>query len=391
MARATNRLTWLQVQKMRTPGRHADGEGLYLQVDPSGAKRWVFVFQWQGSRKEMGLGPISVVSLAEAREERLAARKMVRANKNPIVERKRVRTLEGAPTFGTFAERWIDDNETGWRNDKHRQQWRNTLKTYGVTIWDLALSTVTTDHVVSLLKPIWETKPETASRLRGRIERVLDAARVQGLREGENPARWKGHLDAVLPRPRKLSRGHHKALPYKDAPQFLKGLRERESLSAKALEFTILTAARTSEALNAKWGEFDLEKKVWTVPAERMKAGRGHRVPLTDSAILAMGNPRASTDWVFPGTKRDQSLSNMAMTAVLGRMNRTDVTVHGFRSTFRDWAGETSTHPREVVEAALAHAVGDSTERAYRRGDALEKRRELMADWSAFLALSSAQ
>jgi integrase len=364
MARATNRLTWLQVQKVKTPGRHADGEGLYLQVDPSGARRWVLVFQWQGARKEMGLGPISVVSLAEAREERLAARKMVRANKNPIVERKRVRTLEGTPTFGIFAERWIDDNETGWRNDKHRQQWRNTLKTYGVTIWDLALSAVTTDHIVSLLKPIWETKPETASRLRGRIERVLDAARVQGLREGENPARWKGHLDAVLPRPKKLSRGHHKALPYTAAPRFMRALHERQSLSAKALEFTILTASRTSEALNAKWGEFDLEKKVWTVPAERMKAGREHRVPLTDSAIVAMGEAREATDWVFPGSKQDQPLSNMAMTAVLGRMERRDITVHGFRSTFRDWAGETSNHPREVVEAALAHAVGDATERA---------------------------
>jgi integrase len=391
MARATNRLTWLQVQKTKEPGRHADGEGLYLQVDPSLAKRWVFVFQWQGQRKEMGLGPTSVVSLSEARDERLAARKMVRANKNPIVERRRQRTLEGAPTFGAFAESWIDDNETGWRNEKHRQQWRNTLKTYCSIIWDLALSAITTDHLERILKPVWETKPETASRLRGRIERVLDAARVKGMREGENPARWKGHLEAVLPKPKKLIRGHHKALPYSDVGKFMKALREHRSLSAKALDFTILTAARTSEAVNAKWGEFDLDKKVWTVPKERMKAGREHRVALSEDAIDAMGVARGPDDWVFPSTKKDKPLSTAAMDAVLGRMGVTNATVHGFRSTFRDWAGETSTHPREVVEAALAHAVGDATERAYRRGDALEKRRELMDDWAAFLSLSSEQ
>lgn len=337
----------------------------------------------------MGLGPISVVSLTEARDERLAARKMVRSNKNPIIERRRLRTLEGAPTFGTFAESWLDDNETAWRNDKHRQQWRNTLKSYCPIIWDMALSGITTDHLERILKPVWEAKPETASRLRGRIERVLDAARVKGLREGENPARWKGHLEAILPKPKKLTRGHHKALPYADVGRFMKVLRKHQSLSAKALEFTILTAARTSETVNAKWCEFDFERNVWTVPNERMKAGREHRVPLTDSAIKALGNPRSPDDWVFPGTKKDRPLSTAAMDAVLGRMGVTNATVHGFRSTFRDWAGETSTHPREVVEAALAHAVGDATERAYRRGDALEKRRELMSDWASFLAVSS--
>lgn len=386
MTRPLKRLSARTVETLKTPGRHADGEGLYLQVDPSGAKRWVFVFQWKGSRKEMGLGPTSLVSLAEAREEKQSARKLVRNGLNPIDERRRCRALEESPTFGTFAEKWIAENETGWRNAKHRQQWRNSLFTYAAALWDIPPGDVTTDHVLDSVRPIWTSKPETASRVRGRIERVLDAARAQGLRSGENPARWKGHLDAILPKPKKLSRGHHAALKYVEAPRFMGDLRARDSLSARALEFTILTAARTSETLNATWAEFDLKGMVWTVPAARMKAGRAHRVPLTQAAIDAIGQPIGEGDWVFPGTKGGMPLSNMSMDAVLRRMGHTDITVHGFRSTFRDWAGETSTHPREVVEAALAHRVGDATEAAYRRGDALEKRRKLMAEWASFLA-----
>ncbi|MEW5686619.1 MAG: integrase arm-type DNA-binding domain-containing protein [Pseudomonadota bacterium] len=380
-----NRLTHRTVEALKTPGLHADGDGLYLRVDERGSKRWVFVFQWQQKRKEMGLGPLSLVSLADAREERLKARRLVYKGLNPIEERKRERAFSSGVTFGSFAEEWLAHKETGWKNEKHRQQWRNSLKTYAASIWGVPVSQVTTEHLKTLLLPIWETKAETASRVRGRIERVLDAARVSGVREGENPARWKGHLETILAKRKKLVRGHHAALPFRDAPAFIAELRQRDSQSAKALEFTILTAARTSETLKAKWCEFDLERRLWTIPAERMKAGREHRVPLTDAAVRALGQPGGPGEWVFPGTKRQSPLSNMTMTAVLKRMGRNDITVHGFRSTFRDWAGETSDHPREVVEAALAHIVGDATERAYRRGDALPKRRRLMADWERFL------
>lgn len=389
MARPVNRLSALKIQKLTEPGMHADGDGLYLRVDPAGAKRWVFVFQWQGKRKEMGLGPLSLVSLAEAREERLAARKLVRAGKNPIEERKRTRSLESGVSFGAYAESWLAGMENGWRNEKHRQQWRNTLKTYGASIWQLPVKDVDTDHILKLLRPIWEDKPETASRVRGRIEKVLDGARAEGLRTGENPARWRGHLESVLKSPKKLKRGHHKALPFKDAAEFMVELRKRDSLSARALEFTILTAARTSETLGATWAEIDLEKKVWTIPEERMKAKRAHRVPLTSDAIIAMGEAREPSVFVFPGIKPDKPLSNQSMEMQLRRMKRKDITVHGFRSTFRDWAGDTSDHPREVIEAALAHALGDATERAYRRGDALQKRRLLMEDWAKHLSAPS--
>jgi integrase len=260
-----------------------------------------------------------------------------------------------------------------------------TLTKYAAPLRDKPLDAIQTDDVLSVLTPLWQTKNETASRLRGRIERVLDAARAKGLRSGENPARWRGHLDHLLPKRQKLSRGHHAALPYADVPELVADLRNREGAAALALEFLILTAARSGEVLGAKWNEIDRDAKVWTVPAERMKAGREHRVPLTQRAlqILATVEQVRTGDYVFPGQRHGRPLSVMSMEMLLRRM-KVDVTVHGFRSSFRDWAGECTSFPREIAEAALAHTVGDETERAYRRGDALEKRRKLMAAWASF-------
>ena len=283
----------------------------------------------------------------------------------------------------------MDGLESQWRNDKHRAQWRMTLKAYAADLRPLTLDAITTERVLGVLQPIWAEKPETASRLRGRLERVLDAAKARGLRTGENPARWRGHLDHLLPKRQKLTRGHHRALPYSDLPAFMAELRDRTAPAARTLEFLILTAARTSEALGARWGEVDLAAKVWTVPAERMKAGRQHRVPLSARAVELLSEARPADAFVFPGIVEGSPLSSGAMERVLDRMG-VAVTVHGFRSTFRDWCGEASTFPRELAEAALAHTVGDETERAYRRGDALEKRRKLMDAWARYAGTTRA-
>ena len=276
--------------------------------------------------------------------------------------------------------------ETGFRNAKHRSQWRNTLATYTTPIWNKRLAEIETDDVLACLKPIWQAKAETASRVRGRIERVLDAAAARGLRSRDNPARWRGHLANLLPKRQKLARGHHAAMPFVDVPVFVERLREVEGVSARALEFTILTAARSGEVLGARWSKIDLDAKVWTVSAGRMKAAREHRVPLSERAVEILSALAAVKigDYVFPGAKRGSPLSVMALTMVMRRMGMEAFTVHGFRSAFRDWAGERTNFPREVAEAALAHVVGDETERAYRRGDALEKRRALMEAWAIF-------
>ena len=333
----------------------------------------------------MGLGGLTSVSLARARVKAAEARAQVADGVNPITHRK----AEGL-TFGAFTDTLLDSIEAEWRNPKHRAQWRMTLTTYAAPLRPLAVDAVTTDDVLAVLQPIWTEKPETASRVRGRIERVLDAAKAKGLRTGENPACWRGHLDHLLPKRQKLSRGHHTALPVPAVPAFMAQLRARPAMAARSLEFTVLTAARTGETLGARWGEIDLEAAVWTVPATRMKAGREHRVPLSALAVAllrALEPLRGEGPYVFPGQRRGKPLSNMAMDMMLRRMG-SEVTVHGFRSTFRDWAGEETDHPREVAEAALAHTVGDATERAYRRGDALAKRRRLMDDWAAYCGLS---
>ncbi|MDF2809910.1 MAG: integrase [Microvirga sp.] len=400
MARAVNRLSARGVEALSKPGRHADGAGLYLVVDRSGAKRWVFLFRWQGRLKEMGLGSTRAVSLSKAREAAAKAREMVAAGRNPIEARRAASTK--VPTFAEMAETLIESISHGLRNAKHIAQWRMTLSVerdkttgelleagYCLKLRSRAVSDIETSHVLETLQPIWTTKPETASRVRGRIERVLDAAKAKGFRTGENPARWRGHLDTLLSRRKRLQRGHHDALPYTDVPAFIADLRQREAIAALMLEFTILCVSRTGEVTGARWPEVNMETKVWTVPAARMKAGKEHRVPLGPRAleILSMLEAfRTTGDYIFPGMKKGRPLSNMAMLMLMQkRMERPDITVHGFRSSFRDWAGECTSFPREVAEAALAHTVGDEVERAYRRGDALEKRRKLMLAWEGFV------
>ena len=383
MAREINRLSARTVATMKDPGRHSDGGGLYLVVDKGGAKRWAYLFRWEGKLKEMGLGGVTSVPLAKARERAAAAREQVADRINPITARREA--APGAVTFGAFTDALLDEIEGQWRNEKHRAQWRMTLTEYAAPLRGMAVTAVSTDDVLAVLRPIWTKKAETASRMRARIERVLDAARAKGLRSGENPARWRGHLDQLLPKRQKLARGHHTALPYPDLPAFLVRLRARPAISARALEFVILTAARSGETLGARWDEIDLDQRLWTVPAERMKAGRPHRVPLSTAAMQVL-EPLAELrdgDLVFPGQRQGRPLSVMAMEMILRRME-VAVTVHGFRSSFRDWAGEETDFAREIAEAALAHVVGDATERAYRRGDALERRRKLMEAWAAY-------
>src|ERR1700704_2311847 len=375
----------LTARKVETakPGKYSDGGNLYLIVSETGARKWVLRFTWRRRAKEMGLGSAASVPLADAREKAANARRKIAQGLNPIDERKRD---GGIPTFGEMADDVRETLSAGFRNEKHKAQWKSTLETYAAPLRAKPVDTIATDDVLAVLKPIWTTKAETASRVRGRIEKVLDAAKAKGFREGENPARWRGHLDHLLPRPLKLARGHHAAMPYEDVAAFIAKLREREAHSALALELCVLTAARSGEILGIRWSEIDLDKKIWTVPASRMKAGREHRVPLASRAVailLQLGKLKVG-DFVFPGQTRNKPLSNMAMEMILRRMNVQAATVHGFRSSFRDWAGNVSNFPREITETALAHVVGDKAEQAYRRSDALEKRRKLMDAWSAY-------
>ncbi len=388
MARQLNRLSSRAVATLARPGRHADGGGLYLSVGPGEARRWVFLFRWRGRLREMGLGGLSSVPLARARVRAAEARQLVADGVNPLDLK---RAQEAVPTFGEMADAVVTALGPQWRNEKHKAQWSATLTTDAAALRPIRVDRIETADVLATLKPIWAEKPETASRLRGRIERVLDAARAKGHREGENPARWRGHLDHLLPKRQKLTRGHHAALPFAAVPAFVADLRGRNATAALALEFLILTAARSGEVRGATWVEIDTDAKVWTVPASRMKAGREHRVPLSASALAVLEKVRLLSGdkpeaIIFPGLKPDSSLSDAAFNALLIRMgiDRTKVTPHGFRSSFRDWAGEASSFPRELAEAALAHVVGDQTERAYRRMDALEKRRRLMDAWARY-------
>lgn len=389
MARTINRLTARQIETLKKPGLHADGGGLYLRIDAAGAKRWTFIFQWRGKRKEMGLGPVRTIRLAEARDAAELARKRVLDGINPIEARIAAKAALNGKTFGEVSDELIASLKPGWKNPKHAEQWEMTLREY-VPFRDKPVNAIDTADVLSALEPIWAKTPETAARLRGRIERVLDAAKAKDLRTGENPARWRGHLSHLLAKQQKLSRGHHAAMPFEEVPAFMADLRKRNSMSARALEFTILTAARTSEAIEARWQEIDLEAKVWTVPAIRMKGGKEHRVPLEKSALQVIMNLRLErtkpSDFVFPGPRRGKPLSTAAMDAQLERMGRDDVTVHGFRSSFRDWVGETRPLFSELAEMALSHVVGTETERAYRRGDAIGPRRKLMGAWDRYLA-----
>jgi len=340
----------------------------------------------------MGLGPYPDVSLSEARNLATQGRKKILQDIDPLSDKQARKIAVRAAynnmlTFAECAELYVDSQAPGWSNPKHTEQWRNTLKNLaGPVIGHLSVDQIDTALVMRCLEPIWTTKTETASRLRGRIEAVLDWAAVRGYRKGDNPARWRGHLDKLLPRPSQVARvKHHPALPYTEVGAFMRELRDDAGVASRALEFTILTAARTNEVIQARWSEFDLDRRTWVVPAERMKSKSEHRVPLSDAAIAALeGVKGRSKRYVFPGHKRGSHLSNMAMMQVLKRLDRTGITVHGFRSTFRDWCAESTNYPSDVAEMALAHTLRDKTEAAYRRGDLFEKRARLMADWARY-------
>jgi integrase len=403
----------LTAAKVRTakPGRYGDGNGLYLLVRGPEARFWLFRYTPPGRKmREMGLGRADAdgskggITLAQARERLAELRRLIRAGTDPLDYREAQDAASAARaqaeaarkrTFAQVAEEYQAAHAAAWRNDKHRAQWAMTLREYaGPHLGALPVADIETAHVTAALRPLWHEKPETASRLRGRIEAVLDYAAAHGWREGANPARWRGYLDKLFPRRAKVRAvEHHAALPWPDLPGFMAALRGREGTAARALEFCILTAARSGEVLGARWSEIDLDAAVWTVPRERMKAGREHRVALSEAALTllhSLARDEAGPDaLVFPGLREGRPLSVMAMAMVLRRMRRGDLTVHGFRSTFRDWAGETTAHPREVVERALAHGLGDTVEEAYARGDLFGKRRKLMEDWAGFCTHSS--
>lgn len=387
-------LTARQVQTMKTPGLFADGGGLYLQITGTGAKTWIYRFQINGRRRDMGLGALASVGLADARERAGEARKLVGAGIDPIEHRSQQQAAAAlqaakAVTFRECAADFIEKNSPAWSNEKHAAQWASTLATYAYpTIGELPVSGIDTPLVLRVIEPIWATKTETASRVRGRIEAILDYAKVRGHREGENPARWKGHLDHILPAKGAVAKvEHHAALPYAEIPAFWPRLQAQDGMGARALELTILTATRSGEVLGARWAEFDLDRRIWTIPGERMKAGAEHRVPLTDPALALLRKMAAirikESDWVFRGQRPRQPLSNMAMAMTLRRMEL-DVTPHGFRSTFRTWVAEQTRFPHDVAEAALAHTQGDRVVAAYQRGDLFDKRRELMQAWAAY-------
>jgi len=413
-----NQLKPLDIDRLTSPGMYADGAGLYLQVtlnarDSRPAKSWVYRYMLRGKAREMGLGSLNAVSLKQARAKALDCRGLRADGIDPIEARKQRlarASLEAAKaiTFKQAAAEYVSSHRAGWRNAKHAGQWEATLATYAEPIiGGLAVQAIDTGLVMKVLEqdvskgsgkpiPLWTAKPETASRLRGRIESILDWAKVREYREGENPARWRGHLDKLLPARGKVRRvEHHAALPYVDMSEFITALRYQEGTGARALEFAVLTAARTGEVIGMRWGEIDLGEKVWTVPAERMKAGRQHRVPLSARAVAILNamkareNEVSSSQFVFPGRNVDQPLSNMAFLMLLRRMKRDDLTAHGFRSTFRDWAMERTNFQSEVSEMALAHAVSDKVEAAYRRGDLFERRRQLMDTWAAFCETSA--
>lgn len=411
MPKKGGRLSARFVATVERPGRYVDGFGLLLAVKPTGAKSWVFRYQRNGRRREIGLGPASIVSLAEARRMAAEMQRMLLEGRDPLAEKRRARTPPGW-TFREAAEAYLAAHRPSWRNPAHRAQWESTLRTYAFpAMGDVPVRDVELAHVLAALEPIWRTKTETAKRLRGRIEAILDWAAARGLREGPNPARWRGHLDKLLPAPSRISRVRHfPALPWPHAPAFFAELGALPGVAPAALAFLILTATRSSEVRGARWREIDPERAVWEIPEERTKSRRPHRVPLVPEALALLERvrplARGPDSFVFPGLRDGRPLSGTALSAVIDRMNavRTaaglapwadaagDVpTVHGFRSTFRTWAAEATPFPRELAEAALGHVVGDRVERAYARGDLFARRRRLMEAWAAFLGGGKAE
>lgn len=401
MARQSERLTVKGKNGVetlaKTTGTYADGDGLYLRVNTeAGQCSWVLRYMLNGKARWMGLGPYPLFSLADARTRARDARRLLVDKIDPISVRQDERAkakqeVANRKTFAECASDFIDAHKTSWKNDKHAAQWPSTLKMYAYpVIGTLPVRSIDTALVLKVLKPIWNEKPETAKRLRGRIEKVLDAATVAGYRSGPNPARWKGWLDNMLAKPSTIRPvKHHEALPYAELPDFMTELRRQEGTAARALEFLILTAARTGEVLGACWSEIDLAAKLWTIPAARMKAGKEHIVPLSPRAIEILESVRPAGDlegYVFPGRDGKKPLSNMAFLMLLRRMGHDDLTGHGFRSTFRDWAGDRSAFDTQTIEFALAHGISDKTEAAYRRGTAIEKRGQLMSHWAEYCA-----
>jgi len=392
--RQLHKLSARTVTTRKRPGRYGDGGGLYLEVAPGGSRAWIFRYRSPLTKKAryMGLGALHSVGLPEAREKAATQRNLILSGLEPIevreeVEHKRAAEATQAMTFSQCAKAYIESHRPGWRNVKYGDQWENTIATYcDPVIGSLAVQDVDTGVVLKILEPIWATKPETASRLRGRIENILDWAKARKYRTGENPARWKGHLNQLLPVLAKKERvTHHSAMPFTNVGQFMAKLRQIPGVASRCLEFTILTAARTNEAIQALPEEIDLAKAAWTIPGSRMKAKREHRVPLSPRALeIVRELLAAKSDYLFPGAKLGKPISNMTMLGLLRRMN-VNTTVHGFRSAFRDWAAERTNFPHEVCEMALAHTISNSAEAAYRRGDLFDKRRKLMDAWAEFI------
>lgn len=410
----SNALKPLQVKNLAA-GRHTDGGGLQLLVKKSGARSWVFRFMLDGKSRDIGLGAAigpDAIPLAKARDKAIDLRRLVQSGIDPLQERARIDAESEAEaqaahiagiTFKASAKAYIAAHSDSWKNAKHRAQWPSTLENYVYPVMgDLPVADISTEHVMAVIEPIWKTKPETASRVRGRIETILDAAKARGYRQGENPARWRGHIALMLPARTRLSRGKHPALPYDEVNSFITDLNSRDAMAALALEFTILTAVRSGETIGATWNEVELSKATWTIPAERMKAGKEHRVPLSSRALAILETTKAlGSEFIFVGAKGGM-LSNMAMAMMIRRMHESKisagrkgyvdpkqdriVTCHGFRSSFRDWAAESTGYSHEVCEMALAHAISNQAEAAYRRGDLFDKRRKLMDAWAVFCA-----